>query len=180
MKITTSLTSLFLSFASFTAINSQTAADTINSCQAQNANNVIRFLFLPPPHPHSLHHLTSSIIQTLFLPNYHISNETPNIIQKLTIPKFIFASYSGDLAATYAYSLCFPFEIFGNTLNSALFCRDAHCSFYSDDDCTIPSAFSITPIPFIQNQGLPTKLTSSLGWKSARCGSSLVGFTLGQ
>ncbi|KAF7891934.1 hypothetical protein EAF00_008236 [Botryotinia globosa] len=132
MKITNPLTSLFLSSASYTTINAQTAADTINSCQAQNANN------------------------------------------------FIFASYDGDLAATYAYSLCFPFQIFGNTLESALFCHDAHCSFYSDDGCTTPSAFSITPIPFIQNQGLPTKLTSSLGWKSAKCGSSLVGFTLGQ
>ncbi|KAF7891323.1 uncharacterized protein EAF02_001648 [Botrytis sinoallii] len=132
MKITTPLTSLFLSFASYTTINAQTAADTITSCQDQNVNN------------------------------------------------FIFASYDGDLAATYAYSLCFPFEIFGNALDSALFCRDAHCSFYSDDDCTTPSAFSITPIPFVQNQGLPTKLTASLGWKSAKCGSSLVGFTLGQ
>ncbi|KAJ8062935.1 hypothetical protein OCU04_008182 [Sclerotinia nivalis] len=93
---------------------------------------------------------------------------------------FIAATYAGDLAATYSYSLCFPFEIFGNNINSALFCRDAHCYFYSDEACTTPAAFSIIPIPFIQGQSLPSKLISGLGWKSAKCGSALVGFNVGQ
>ncbi|ATZ56380.1 hypothetical protein BCIN_13g02200 [Botrytis cinerea B05.10] len=112
--------------------------------------------------------------------NAQTAADTISSCQAQNSDNFIFANYDGDLAVTYPHSLCFPFEIFNNPLSSALFCRDAHCSFYSDDDCTTPSDFSITPIPFIQSQGLPTKLTSSLGWKSAKCGSSLIGFTLGQ
>ncbi|CAD6449406.1 c02d74f2-3053-4a15-b0fa-f1806cd34706 [Sclerotinia trifoliorum] len=93
---------------------------------------------------------------------------------------FIAATYAGDSAVNYPYSMCFPFEFLGNNINSALFCRDAHCYFYSDDACTTLAAFSIMPIPFIQGQSLPPKLVSSLGWKSAKCGSALLGFTVGQ